>query len=56
MQIDRELAMDFIHSDYERKLANPSLLDFDVMNNKFKDPFSQFTSSYINVERIVDGY
>jgi hypothetical protein len=55
LQIDRELAMDFIHTDYERKLADPSLRDFDVKNDKYKDPFSQFTSSYINVERIADA-
>jgi hypothetical protein len=55
LQIDRELAMDFIHADYERKLADPSLRDFDVKNNKYKDPFTQFTSSYINADRIADA-
>lgn len=55
LKIDRELAMDFIHADYERKLADPSLRDYDVKNEKYKDPFTQFTSSYINVERIADA-
>ncbi len=54
LQIDRELAMDFIHADYERKIADPSLRDYDVKNEKYKDPFTQFTSSYINIERIAD--
>jgi hypothetical protein len=55
LQIDRDLAMDFIHADYERKVADPSLRDYDVKNKKYKDPFTQFTSSYINVERIADA-
>jgi hypothetical protein len=55
LKIDRELAIDFIQTDYDRKLSNPDLRDFDVKNEKYKDPFTQFTSSYFNVERIADA-
>jgi hypothetical protein len=55
LQINRELAFAFIQADYERKLDNPSLRDYDEKNKKYKDPLRQFTSAYINIDRIADG-
>jgi hypothetical protein len=55
LQIDRELAFAFIQADYERKLNNPSLRDYDEKNKKYKDPLRQFTSAYINIDRIFDA-
>ncbi len=55
LQIDYDLAMKFIKKDFKRKVENPELRDFDIKNNQYKDPYNQYASALINVERIAAG-
>lgn len=53
LEIDYDLAMDYITTDLNRKLNNPKLRDFDLKNGKAKNPYNQYAASYINIERIA---
>jgi hypothetical protein len=53
LKINRALAMDYINADFERKRANPSLCDYDHRRQAYKRPLQQYTSSFINIERIA---
>ncbi len=55
LQIDYDLAMDFIGDDLARKLANPDLRDFDSKTKHYKDPIVQYNCSHLNIERIASG-
>lgn len=55
LQIDYDLAMDFIGDDLARKLANPNLRDFDAKTKQYKDPIVQYNCSHLNIERIAYG-
>jgi hypothetical protein len=46
------VAMEFAKEEYRLKKAYPELRDFDVKNNKYKDPYTQYTSNIHNIERI----
>lgn len=53
LEINYDLAMDYINTDLNRKLKNPELRDFDMKNCKEKNPYNQYAASYINIERIA---
>ncbi|MGV3529141.1 MAG: hypothetical protein ACO1OO_09615 [Flavisolibacter sp.] len=55
LEIDYNLAMDFISTDLHRKLRNPLLRDVDLKSGKTKNPYNQYAASYINIERIADA-
>ena len=55
LQIDKKLAMHYIEEDLQRKINNPSFLDFDSKTKSFKDPYNQFKCSALNIERIAAG-
>lgn len=52
LQIDYKAAIEFAKEEYALKKAFPELRDFDAKNNKYKDPYTQFTSNIHNIERI----
>ena len=53
--IDYNLAMSYIEDDLARKLANPDLRDYDKKTKKYKDPYTQYNCSALNIERIASG-
>lgn len=55
LQIRYDLALDFIKDDLERKLQNPGLRDRDHRTGGFKDPWRQYNSALLNIEKIAAG-
>lgn len=56
LQIDYDLAKAYIKEDLERKLKNPGLRDFDAKNQQFKNPYTQYNCSELNIDRIYNGF
>lgn len=56
LQIDYDLAKAYIKEDFERKLKNPALRDFDVKTGQFKNPYTQYNCSELNIHRISNGF
>ncbi len=55
LQIDYRLATKFIEEDLQRKINNPTLRDFDEKTKSYKDPYTQYKCSLLNIERIAAG-
>ena len=55
LKIDRELAEQYTSRDYERKLENPELRDYDEKQKRYIDPAAQYNSAMLNVERIAQA-
>lgn len=55
LQISRDLAIGFLRKEYRLKTRHPMLRDYDIKNECYKDPLSQFNSQLISVEHIASG-
>lgn len=55
LQIDYDLATKFIEDDLQRKINNPELRDYDEKTKSYKDPYTQYKCSLLNIERITSG-
>lgn len=52
LQIDYKAAVEFAMEEYRLKKTFLELRDFDTKNNKYKDPYTQYTSNMHNINRI----
>lgn len=48
-----DLALDFITQDLLRKLANPALRERDKRTGEYVDPWRQYNSALLNIEKIA---
>jgi len=55
LQINYDLALDFITRDLERKLENPALRDRVARTGEFKDPVTQYNTALCAIEKIAAG-
>lgn len=49
LQIDYSLATKFIEDDLQRKINNPDLRDYDEKKKSYKDPYTQYKCSLLNI-------
>lgn len=55
LSIRYDLAADFITQDLNRKLAHPELMDRDRRTGEYIDPWRQYNSALLNIEKIAAG-
>lgn len=53
LEIDYNLAMAYIEEDLSRKLKNPDLRDYDTKSRQYKNPYTQYNCSALNIDRIA---
>ncbi|PCH52410.1 MAG: hypothetical protein COC22_04120 [Flavobacteriaceae bacterium] len=56
LQIDFDLAMKLISEEYELKKDNKELWDYDIINEKYKDPKNQRDHAIMSITRLQDKY
>ena len=55
LEIDYDLAIAYIGEDLNRKLENPNLRDYDTKAKQYKNPYTQYNCSALNIDRILNG-
>lgn len=55
LRIDYDLAMAYIEEDLKRKLKNPALRDYDTKARQYKNPYTQYNCSALNIDRIFNS-
>jgi hypothetical protein len=52
LQINYNLAMEYINADLNRKLSSLALQGADIKNNDYKNPWQQYRSAAVNIEKL----
>jgi hypothetical protein len=54
LEIDFDAALEYIKRQYEYRMSNPRMRDWDEKNNRYKNPVIQYNCALINIYNIRD--